>query len=84
MGDDQFARLFRYMEERFGDIDQRLANMATKDDITKIYEILDKQAGILEGLQVEDTAATSSHLRLEKQIQFVANETGVDLTRIST
>lgn len=82
MSDDQYTKLFRYLQKQLGDINQQLEVMATKDDLAQIYEILDKQAAILEDLQIEDTAATASHRRLEKQIQFVADETGVDLSRL--
>ena len=82
MSDDQYTKLFRYLQRQLGDINQQLEVMATKDDLAQIYEILDKQAAILEDLQIEDMAATASHCRLEKQIQFVADETGVDLSQL--
>lgn len=65
-----------------GDIVAMKGDIVTmQGDINQIYNILDKQGGILEDLQVEDTAATASHRRLEKQIQFVADKTGVDLAQ---
>ena len=42
MKDDQFTKLFRYMEKRFDEIDKHLDIVATKDDISKVYDILDQ------------------------------------------
>lgn len=50
MKDDQFTKLFRYMEKRFDEIDKRLDIMATKDDISKVYDILDQNTAMLRGL----------------------------------
>ena len=54
MKDDQFTKLFRYMEKRFDEIDKRLDTMATKDDISKVYDILDQHTAMLEQLRSEE------------------------------
>ena len=79
MSDDQFTKLFRYMEKRFDEIDKRLDTMATKDDISKVYNILDQHTAMLEDLTAETAALKSSDDRQTRQIEYIAKQTGVDL-----
>ena len=79
MTDDQFTKLFRYMEKRFDEIDKRLDTMATKDDISKVYDILDQHTAMLEDLTAETAALKSSDDRQTRQIEYIARQTGVDL-----
>ena len=79
MSDDQFTKLFRYMEKRFDEIDKRLDTMATKDDISKAYDILDQHTAMLEDLTAETAALKSSDDRQTRQIEYIARQTGVDL-----
>jgi len=79
MSDDQFTKLFRYMEKCFDEIDKRLDTMATKDDISKVYNILDQHTAMLEDLTAETAALKSSDDRQTRQIEYIARQTGVDL-----
>ena len=82
MKDDQFTKLFRYMEKRFDEIDKRLDTMATKDDISKVYDILDQHTAMLEDLTAETAALKSSDDRQTRQIEYIARQTGVDLREV--
>lgn len=79
MKDDQFTKLFRYMEKCFDEIDKRLDTMATKDDISKVYNILDQHTAMLEDLTAETAALKFSDDRQTRQIEYIARQTGVDL-----
>ena len=83
MKDDQFTKLFRYMEKRFDEIDKRLDTMATKDDISKVYNILDQHTAMLEDLTAETAALKSSDNRQTRQIEYIAKQTGVDLREVA-
>jgi len=83
MKDDQFTKLFRYMEKRFDEIDKRLDTMATKDDISKVYDILDQHTAMLEDLTAETAALKSSDNRQTRQIEYIARQTGVDLREVA-
>ncbi|TWP22499.1 hypothetical protein EUA66_02545 [TM7 phylum sp. oral taxon 349] len=83
MKDDQFTKLFRYMEKRFDEIDKRLDTMATKDDISKVYDILDQHTAMLEDLTAETAALKSSDDRQTRQIEYIARQTGVDLREVA-
>ena len=79
MKDDQFTKLFKYMEKCFDEIDKRLDTMATKDDISKVYDILDQHTAMLEDLTAETAALKFSDDRQTRQIEYIARQTGVDL-----
>lgn len=83
MKDDQFTKLFRYMEKRFDEIDKRLDTMATKDDISKVYDILDQHTAMLEDLTAETAALKFSDDRQTCQIEHIARQTGVDLREVA-
>ena len=83
MKDDQFTKLFRYMEKRFDEIDKRLDTMVTKDDISKVYDILDQHTAMLEDLTAETAALKSSDNRQTRQIEYIAKQTGVDLREVA-
>lgn len=84
MSDDQFTKLFRYMEKCFDEIDKRLDTMATKDDISKVYNILDQHTAMLEDLTAETAALKFSDDRQTRQIEYIARQTGVDLREAAT
>lgn len=83
MKDDQFTKLFRYMEKRFDEIDKHLDIVATKDDISKVYDILDQHTAMLEYLTAETAALKSSDDRQTRQIEYIARQTGVDLREVA-
>ena len=83
MSDDQFTKLFRYMEKHFDEIDKRLDTMATKDDISKVYNILDQHTAMLEDLTAETAALKFSDDRQMRQIEYIARQTGVDLREVA-
>ena len=72
MKDDQFTKLFRYTEKRFDEIDKHLDIVATKDDISKVYDILDQHTAMLEYLTAETAALKSSDDRQTRQIEYIA------------
>jgi len=72
MKDDQFTKLFRYMKKRFDEIDKHLDIVATKDDISKVYDILDQHTAMLEDLTAETAALKSSDDRQTRQIEYIA------------
>lgn len=83
MKDDQFTKLFRYMEKRFDEIDKHLDIVATKDDISKVYDILDQHTAMLEDLTAETAALKFSDDRQIRQIEYIARQTGVDLREVA-
>ena len=79
MKDDQFTKLFKYVQEMRAEMNEKFDTMATKDDISKVYDILDQHTAMLEDLTAENAALTSSDNRQTRQIEYIAKQTGVDL-----
>ncbi|GAA2048998.1 hypothetical protein GCM10009839_63460 [Catenulispora yoronensis] len=52
MSEDQFTRLFKYMQERFDKIDSELETKATTEQVDKIYQTLD---GITDRLNTQES-----------------------------
>lgn len=80
MSEDQFAKLFKYMQafrkevgDRFGEVDKHF------DDLTNL---IDGYAGNLDAYALEMAAMDHKIGRLEKYIQVLAAQAGVDLDRI--
>lgn len=71
------------MEKRFDEIDKHLDIVATKDDISKVYDILDQHTAMLEYLTAETAALKSSDNRQTRQIEYIARQTGVDLREVA-
>jgi hypothetical protein len=71
------------MEKRFDEIDKHLDIVATKDDISKVYDILDQHTAMLEDLTAETAALKSSDNRQTRQIEYIAKQTGVDLREVA-
>ena len=71
------------MEKRFDEIDKRLDTMATKDDISKVYDTLDQHTAMLEYLTAETAALKFSDDRQIRQIEYIARQTGVDLREVA-
>lgn len=60
------------MKKRFDEIDKHLDIVATKDDISKVYDILDQHTAMLEYLTAETAALKSSDDRQTRQIEYIA------------
>jgi len=79
MSEDQFTKLFKYMEKRFDDIDKRLGETATKTDISEIYDKLDGMAGKQDDDEVERAALQLKVDRHDGWITQLAQKTDTKL-----
>ncbi|MCA9338350.1 hypothetical protein KC949_02230 [Candidatus Saccharibacteria bacterium] len=82
MSEDQFTRLFKYVEKRFDSIDTRLHDTATKKDVDNLRDTVIDFAGNLDTYAQEMAAMSHKIDRLERYIQVIAAKTGVDLDTI--
>lgn len=73
MSEDQFTKLFKYMENRFDDMEKRFDEQDKRfDDLTSL---IDSYA--------QEMAAMDHKInRLERYIQILADKVGVDLDKI--
>jgi predicted nucleic acid-binding Zn-ribbon protein len=82
MSDDQFTKLFTYIEERFDSVSKKLEQTADKNDVEKLINVIDGHASNLDTYASEMAAMQHKIDRLEKYIQVLAKKTGTDLTAV--
>ena len=81
MSDDQFTKLFRYMQDFHKDVDVQFGE--TKQEIDHLRSSIDAYAGKIDNYALEMVALDHKIQRLEKYIQVLAKKTGVDLEAIN-
>lgn len=80
MSEDEFTRLFKYMEKRFDAVDVKFEAVDKRFD--HLETIIDGYAGKLD-MYVQEMAAMQYKMnRLEKYIEVIAQKTGVNLDAI--
>lgn len=77
MSDDQFTKLFRYVQEIDQKVDRIEANMVTKADYNNLLNIMDGYAAHLDTYMTEMAAMQHKIDRLERMIDYLAEKTGV-------
>lgn len=82
MNDDQFDKLYEYMERRFNSIEERLELTALKTDVQELRDTVIDFASRLDEYAQEMAAMQHKIDRLEKYIQILADKAGVDLDAI--
>lgn len=80
MSEDQFTRLFKYMEKRFDGVDGHFAGVSNRFD--HLEQIIDSYAGKLDTYAQEMAGMQFKLNRLEKYIEVIAEKAGVDLSTI--
>ena len=76
MSEDQFTKLFKYMQTRFDDLDTKLDTKADKAQTDKIYGVVDGIAGNLSDGADEQAVVNHRHVEWIGQL---AKSTGTKL-----
>lgn len=79
MADDEFTKLFKYMQGEFKKINDRLEQTATKHELNRLTNAVDTYAKQTETYMEEMLALSHKVDRLERWILKVAEATGVKL-----
>lgn len=82
MSDDQFMKLFKYVEETRHEVAEIREDMATKKDVGELRDTVINYAEHLDTYAQEMAALDHKIDRLERCIQVIAKKTGVDLDSI--
>jgi hypothetical protein len=69
MSDDQFAKLFKYMEKRFGVIEKKLDQKADRVQVDRIYALLDED---LQRRETDDQERTFMNHQLDRHEGWIA------------
>lgn len=82
MSDDQFTKLFKYIEEFRHSIEVKLDEKASQKSVDSLTNSVDSYAAKLDTYTMEMAALDHKMSRLEKYIQLLAAKAGVDLDGI--
>lgn len=77
MSEDQFTKLFKYMESFRSEVNDRFDEVDKKID--DIYKILDAHLKKIEDILTENTARDQQYKRMERWIHQLAEHSGVKL-----
>jgi len=81
MSEDQFTKLFKYMQEFRKEVDGRFNEHDKRFD--EVINLIDGYGGKIDSYAQEMAAMDHKINRLEKYIQVLADRAGVDLGTIS-
>lgn len=79
MSQDEFTKLYTYMQKEFAYIKERLDETATKNQVNDLSSTVDGLAGLIREYQQEMLMLSHKVERLERWIMQIAKETGVEL-----
>jgi polyhydroxyalkanoate synthesis regulator phasin len=79
MSQDEFTKLFTYMQAEFKKVNDRLEQTATKEELNRLTNTVDGLAGLIKDYQQEMLMLAHKVDRLERWISQIAAKTGVKL-----
>ncbi|MFC8074655.1 hypothetical protein ACFUN8_03845 [Streptomyces sp. NPDC057307] len=77
MSEDQFTKLFNHMQTEFSKVHARLDDMATKQHLDHITEMVDGIAKVVEDDQHERAALTLQVTRVEDDVRALQKHLGL-------
>jgi len=80
MSQDEFTKLFAYMQKEFDKVNKRLEETATKKQVEALTNTVDGLAGLVRDYQQEMLMLTHKVDRMERWILQLAEKTGVKLS----
>ena len=82
MNDDQFTKLFKYIEDFRSEVNEKLDHIADKVDLDRLISTMDSYFGRLEDHDVEQAARDAKFARLLDWAREVSKKTGVPLPEL--
>lgn len=80
MSQDEFTKLYKFMQKEFKTINDRLDNTASKNDLDRLVDAVDAYAKQADTYMQEMLALSHKVDRLERWINQIAEQTNVRLT----
>lgn len=80
MSQDEFTKLYKFMQNEFATINKHLDETATKKQVNELSSTVDGLAGLIRDYQQEMLMLANKVDRLEQWILKIAESTGVKLT----
>lgn len=79
MSNDQFTKLFGYMQSQFEEVNAKLEQTASKESMDKLINTMDRFLGRLEDNEIEQAAGDVQFERLLEWAKKVSEKTGIPL-----
>ena len=79
MNDDQFTKLFKYVEKRFDGVEEKLDSKSDKADIHQLMDTIDAFIKRLDDSEIEQVSRDAQWERLLEWPRKVSEKTGVPL-----
>ena len=79
MNDDQITKLFKYVKQRFGDIENKIDQKASQDSMDRLINTLDGFLKRLDDIETEQSARDMQFERLLEWAREVSKKTGIPL-----
>jgi hypothetical protein len=80
MSEDQFTKLFKYMQKGFANVDKRFEMVDKRFDL--LTNVIDGYAAKIDTYAQEMAVMDHKIRRLEKYIQVLADNAGIDLDKV--
>ena len=82
MSDDQFTKLFKYMEKRFDVLENELSGKASQESLDRLTNTIDAFVKRLDDNELEDAALKNQFNRLLEWARKVSEKTGIPLENL--
>lgn len=79
MSEDQFTKLFKYMQEHFSDVEKKLDKTASKDSLDRLQNTIDNFIKRLDDSEIEQSSRDLQFERLLSWARQVSKKTGIPL-----
>ncbi len=79
MTDDQFTKLFKYMQEHFSEVEKKLDEKASQDSLDRLTNTIDSFVKRLDDSEIEQASRDYRFERLLAWARQVSKKTGIPL-----
>lgn len=79
MSEDQFTKLFKYIEKRFDLVDRELKNKSSQESLDRLTNTIDSFVKRLDDSEIEQVSRDQQFKRLLEWAREVSKKTGIPL-----
>ncbi len=82
MSEDQFTKLFKYIEEFRGEVNEKFSDTASQASLDRLTNTIDSFVKRLDDNELEDAAMKNQFNRLLEWARKVSEKTGIPLENL--
>jgi len=79
MSDDQFTKLFNYMQDQFDQVNKKLDTKASQESLDRLTSTIDSFVKRLDDSEIEQASRNAQFERLLEWAREVSKKTGIPL-----